>query len=69
MSELNDNQKKLHIVYLLNDVLYGSSKIEEEKKRIDQALTLIRAAWAKYGCSILFDGWRETERREALSTF
>ena len=37
-------------------VSYKDMKIDEEKKRIDQALTPIRVARAKYGCSILSDG-------------
>lgn len=34
MGELTDNQKKIHIVYLLNDVLYNCTKVEEEKRMI-----------------------------------
>ena len=44
-----------------------TTKIDEEKKRIDQALTPIRAAWAKYGCSILSDGWRDRKKRGIIN--
>ena len=33
-----------------------TTKIDEEKERIDRALNPVRAAWSKYGCSILSDG-------------
>ena len=44
-----------------------TTKIDEKKKRIDQALTPIRAAWAKYGCSILSDGWRDRKKRGIIN--
>ena len=44
-----------------------TTKIDEEKKRIDQALTPIRAAWAEYGCSILSNGWRDRKKRGIIN--
>ncbi len=51
-------------------VSYGDmrgKKLEEEKERIDRALDPIRAAWAKYGCSILADGWSDRKKRGIIN--
>ena len=40
-----------------------TKKIDEERERIDRALDPIRAAWTKYGCSILSDGWSDRKKR------
>ena len=37
-------------------------KIVEEKEKIDQALDPIPAAWTKYGCSILTNGWSDQRK-------
>ena len=42
-------------------------KIDEEKERIDRALDPIRAAWMKYGYSILTDGWSDQRKRGIIN--
>lgn len=44
-----------------------TKKLDEEKERIDRALDPIRAAWSKYGCSILSDGWRDQRKRGIIN--
>ena len=44
-----------------------TTKIDEERERIDRALNPIRAAWSKYGCSILSDGWRDRKKRGIIN--
>ena len=44
-----------------------TKKIDEEKERIDRALDPIRAAWKKYGCSILSDGWSDVKKRGIIN--
>ena len=44
-----------------------TTKIDEEKERIDRALAPIRAAWTKYGCSILSNGWRDRKKRGIIN--
>ena len=44
-----------------------TTKIDEERQRIDKALSPIRAAWSKYGCSILSDGWRDRKKRGIIN--
>ena len=44
-----------------------TKKIDEEKERIDRALDPIRAAWKKYGCSILTDGWSDRKKRGIIN--
>ena len=51
-------------------VSYGDmrgKKLDEEKERIDRALDPIRAAWGKYGCSILADGWSDRKKRGIIN--
>ena len=44
-----------------------TTKIDEEKARIDRALDPIRAAGKKYGCSILTDGWSDRRKRGIIN--
>lgn len=42
-------------------------KLVEEKSLIDRQLDPVRAGWAKYGCSILSDGWSDRKKRGLIN--
>ncbi len=42
-------------------------RLPEEKARIDRQLEPVRAGWAKYGCSILSDGWSDRKKRGIIN--
>ncbi|KAH7387215.1 hypothetical protein KP509_16G011100 [Ceratopteris richardii] len=42
-------------------------KIDEEKKKIDLSLLPMREKWSRYGCTILFDGWRDRKNRSMIN--
>ncbi|KAH7437282.1 hypothetical protein KP509_05G064000 [Ceratopteris richardii] len=44
-----------------------TTKINEEKKRIDLSLSPMREKWSRYGCTILSDGWRERKNRGIIN--
>ncbi|KAH7315178.1 hypothetical protein KP509_21G037900 [Ceratopteris richardii] len=44
-----------------------TTKINEEKKRIDLSLAPMREKWSRYGCTILSDGWRERKNRGIIN--
>ncbi|KAH7299309.1 hypothetical protein KP509_24G004800 [Ceratopteris richardii] len=44
-----------------------TTKIDEEKKRIDLSLAPMREKWFRYGCTILSDGWRERKNRGIIN--
>ena len=41
--------------------------IDEERARINDKLKPVRDGWAKYGCSILSDGWSDRKKRGILN--
>lgn len=44
-----------------------TKKLDEERERIDKSLEPVRAGWAKYGCSILSDGWSDRKKRGIIN--
>lgn len=44
-----------------------TKQLIDEKARIDRSLEPIRLGWAKYGCSILSDGWSDRKRRSIIN--
>ena len=44
-----------------------TTKLDKERARIDRLLDPIRAGWAKYGCSILSDGWSNRKKRGIIN--
>ncbi|KAH6555369.1 hypothetical protein KP509_1Z261600 [Ceratopteris richardii] len=44
-----------------------TTKIDEEKKRIDLSLAPMREKWFRYGCTILSDGWKDRKNRGILN--
>ncbi|KAH7426158.1 hypothetical protein KP509_11G087100 [Ceratopteris richardii] len=44
-----------------------TTKINEEKKRIDLSLAPMREKWSRYGCTILSDGWRDRKNRGIIN--
>ena len=44
-----------------------TTKLDEERARIDRLLDPVRAGWAKYGCSILSDGWSDQTKRGLIN--
>ncbi|KAH7416170.1 hypothetical protein KP509_14G078700 [Ceratopteris richardii] len=46
-----------------------TTKINEEKKRIDLSLAPMREKWSRYGCTILSDGWRDRKNRGIINIF
>ena len=44
-----------------------TSKLDEERRRIDKLLDPVRSGWTKYGCSILSDGWTDRKKRGIIN--
>lgn len=44
-----------------------TKKLDEERARIDKSLEPVRTGWAKYGCSIIADGWSDRKRRGIIN--
>ncbi|KAH7442198.1 hypothetical protein KP509_03G076400 [Ceratopteris richardii] len=71
---LKERQKvaEIEIARTIIDVSYNdmrTKKLDEEKARIDRSLEPVRAGWAKYGCSILSDGWSDRKKRGIINIF
>ena len=44
-----------------------TKRLDDERERIDRSLEPVRAAWKKYGCSILSDGWSDPKKRGIIN--
>ena len=44
-----------------------TKRLDDERERIDRSLEPVRAAWKKYGCSILSDGWSDRKKRGIIN--